>query len=141
MKASKIFILIATLISFESSKVYAYSLRTVHEDAADSAPELLFFVLASILFAYPILLFACRYKLTKPKELSKRQYWKSCVRISAKQLLPLLFLTYVVGTFVLISAVILLSIISSIVLKLNNENTLFQSVDFFMGFLQVIYLL
>jgi len=128
------------IISLYFSEASAFSLRTVYEDAAASDTETFFFALACALVAYPLLLFASRFKLNKPTGYSEIQYWKLCIRISAKQLLPLLFLIYVARTFILLFVGVIFSIAAAIVLRLTDGNNFFQSINSLYFILMSVYL-
>jgi hypothetical protein len=129
MKSLKVTFIAINIISLYLSEAAAYSLRTVYEDAANSDPESQLFAVACALIAYPLLLFACGFKLNKPKGYSGIEYWKLCIKISAKQLLPLIFLIYVIGAFILLFVGAIFSITANIILYLTGGNSFFQSVN------------
>jgi hypothetical protein len=139
MKSLKVFLITFNIINLHLSEAAAYSLRTAYEDATNADPEAQLFVVVCALIAYPFLLFACRFKLNKPKDCSEIEFWKLCIKISAKQLLPLIFLIYVAGGFVLLFFGILFTITGYIVLNLTDGNNFFRNLNSLYFILKTVF--
>jgi hypothetical protein len=138
MKNIKLSFISIYIFVFYLTDALAYSLRTAYEDAANSDPEAIIYAILCALAAYPLLLFACRLKLIRPKGSSSIEYWKHCIRISAKQLFPLIFMIYVVGALILLVVAVAFIMMSHIVLYFTG-NTFFKSLDTLFTFLKIVY--
>lgn|GEM_PF-6264718 len=135
-----IYCIISCISTLIYTNTYAYSLKTVYEDAANSDPASYFFALSLVLLSYPIMLIACRLKLDKPSDYSQKQYLRACLRISSKQLLPLLFLVYVVAFFIILIDSVLFALFTNLLTATNIEIYFFKSINSLYIILWITYI-
>jgi len=123
MKTSQLITTVLVLL-VSTTSAFAYSMRTVYEDAADSAPEWFWFATLAVALAYPLLLLILRSRFRGQQTPPRPSFSVFCARVAAKQLLPLVFMVYVVGTFILLGVAIVFTLVSHIVPALQSFETL-----------------
>lgn len=89
---------------------FAFSLRTVYQDAEASDPSALLWSLISVAIAFPVIFFALHYRMQRPPDMSSREFSRRCVSLALQQLAPFLGLFYLAGGVIFMVLIVAVAI-------------------------------